>query len=190
MAETADPIASLLERHRERLLVCVGRRLAPGLRARCSAEDIVQEAWCEARRDHARTGQLPEPGAEFVWIYRKALDCLSAAWRHATAKRRDVRQDDDLIDCSSFGPVPADTATGPVTAARRAELNRAVHEILGGLKPEYREVMLLHGLDQLSLGETATLLGITETNAGVRYWRAVRAFKALWAEHHPDGSFG
>jgi RNA polymerase sigma factor (sigma-70 family) len=181
------PIASLLVAHRPRLLACIQRRMQPGLKARLGAEDVLHEAYLAARRDFERNGRLPDVDAEFPWLFRAALDCIAEGWRRATAGRRDVRQDQALIDLSSLGFAPLDTGTGPVTASERIELNVAVHGAMAELKPEQREVLLLHGLDGLTLRETAQLLDITESNAGVRYVRAVQAFRRVWEERHPSG---
>jgi RNA polymerase sigma factor (sigma-70 family) len=183
----ACPLATLFATHRARLLACVERRLQPALRARASADDMLQDAYLSAKRDYDLHGKLPPPGSEFPWLFRTVLDCIADAWRRATAGLRDVRMDQGRIDLSSFGLAPIDTGTGPATASERAEMNGAVHEVMDGLKPEYREVLLLHGLDGLTLRETGELLGITENNAGVRYARAAQAFKQSWQGRFPDG---
>lgn len=186
MSKQSDRVADLLDRHRQRLLACIVRRITPALAARLSPDDILQDAYCETRREYDRSGQLPDADQEFACLYRTARDCLATAWRSATAQKRDFRQDEAIIDLSSCGFAPIDTATGPGTAAGRADLNRCVHEVLDSLKPEYREILMMHGLDQLSLSEVGDVLGISENNAGVRYWRATKAFRDAWRERFPE----
>lgn len=188
MNRQSDSVADLIDRHRPRLLECVGRRLPPALAARLSPEDILQDVYFEVRREYERAGEPLPADREFVCLYQTVRDCLAAAWRSATAQKRDLRQDEAIIDLSSCGFAPIDTATGPGTAVGRADLNRCVHEVLDTLKPEYREILMMHGLDQLTLREVGDVLGISENNAGVRYWRAARAFRNAWRERHPEDS--
>jgi RNA polymerase sigma-70 factor (ECF subfamily) len=181
------PVAALLEEHRPRLLACIARRMPPDLGARASPEDLLQDTYQAAVRDYDRFLTGP-PVAPFVWLYRQAMDCVHAAWRAATAARRDVRREDWQPDLSSLGLVPVETATGPLSAAQRAEVSRAVHEVLDGLDPKDREVLLLHALDQLTHAEVGQLLGLSTTGAATRYVRALKAFKRGWQARFPHWS--
>src|SRR5438270_12465432 len=85
-ADMAD-LGRLLEEHRSKLLAVVQRRLDPTLARRISPEDILSDAFLQARRKwhsfQEQNGMTP-----YAWLYRIVMDCLIEAWRHETRDRR------------------------------------------------------------------------------------------------------
>src|SRR5712692_10259884 len=73
-------LGKLFEQHQPKLLAMVRRRLDPALAARISPEDILSDAFLEARRKwstfKARSALTP-----YAWLYRIVRDCLIEAWR-------------------------------------------------------------------------------------------------------------
>src|SRR5262245_51812463 len=124
------PVAALLEEHRARLLACVERRLSPDLRARLGPDDVLQETYRVAVADYERFQSQGQRISPFVWLYRQAMDRLANAERAARADKRDVGREAWQPDLSSIAFQPVDSATGPVSAAQRNELNQAVHQVL------------------------------------------------------------
>jgi DNA-directed RNA polymerase specialized sigma24 family protein len=124
----------------------------------------------------------------FAWIYRIVTDVVSDEWTRATRQRRDVRHDVQLPEGSSFSFFLAASGTGPVSAALRHEITEAVPIVLSLLKADYREVLLMRGVDGLRFHEIAAVLEISEENAAKRYDRASKAFMKIWRQHFPDWS--
>src|SRR5262249_9625628 len=67
--------------------------------------------------------------------------------------------------------------TSPTHAARRAELQVRLQEVLNAMDPIDREILTLRHFEELSNGETATALGIQKSTASTRYLRAIKRLK-------------
>jgi RNA polymerase sigma-70 factor, ECF subfamily len=68
-------------------------------------------------------------------------------------------------DFADWQPIPSELL-------EKAELRQAVHDAINSLSPTYREVLVLRDVQHLSIKETTTILGISETNAKTRLHRA------------------
>lgn len=60
----------------------------------------------------------------------------------------------------------------PLDSLQRKELNAAISRSVNSLPSKYRAVVVLRELHELSTGDTAKTLGISETNVKIRLWRA------------------
>ena len=69
--------------------------------------------------------------------------------------------------------------TRPSEAAIRAEIKIRVQEALNGMDAVDREVLALRHFEQLSLAETARVLGLTESGASRRHLRALKRLKEI-----------
>src|SRR5262249_52855760 len=67
----------------------------------------------------------------------------------------------------------------PSEAAIRAELKLRLREALDSMDPADREVLVLRHFEQLSLGEAAQVLGLTESGACRRHLRALSRLKEI-----------
>ncbi len=66
----------------------------------------------------------------------------------------------------------ADWREIPSESLEREELRGALNRALDSLSPTYREVLICRDIQQLSIEETAQVLGITESNVKTRLMRA------------------
>jgi RNA polymerase sigma-70 factor, ECF subfamily len=66
----------------------------------------------------------------------------------------------------------ADWREIPSEALERKELREALNEAVDSLLPKYREVLICRDIQQLSIEETAQVLGISEANVKTRLTRA------------------
>ncbi|MGQ0640470.1 MAG: RNA polymerase sigma factor [Gemmatimonadaceae bacterium] len=132
-------------------------------------QDIVFALW---RALPAFRGECSEK----TFVYRIAQNrCLTHRWRRRTHDAR-------LVELNNLKDLP-DPATGAemMHSISRAELLTAVQR-LPGLQ---RDVIVL-SLEGLSNGEIADVLGISDSNAGVRLMRArVALRKILTRENKP-----
>jgi RNA polymerase sigma-70 factor (ECF subfamily) len=69
--------------------------------------------------------------------------------------------------------------TSPTLAARRAEMQVRLQDVLNSLDPIDREVLTLRHFEELSNGETAQVLGISKSAASNRYMRALLRVKEI-----------
>ena len=67
----------------------------------------------------------------------------------------------------------------PASAALRQELERRLHDAIGQLDEDDREVILMRHFEQLSNQEVAAGLQLTEAAASMRYLRAVRKLRDM-----------
>jgi Sigma-70, region 4 len=72
-----------------------------------------------------------------------------------------------------------DTAPDPEQIASRAELNQLLEQALLGLPFQYRAVVMLRDVEDLSTSETASALDLTEENVKIRLHRG-RAMMRAW----------
>ena len=82
----------------------------------------------------------------------------------------------------------ADWREIPSEALEREQLKRALAKALASLGEKYREVFILRDVQQLSIAETARLLGITEASVKTRLLRARLQMRDALAPGY-DGSW-
>jgi RNA polymerase sigma-70 factor (ECF subfamily) len=175
--------SQLLERHRERLGTLVVLRMDRRLAARLDPSDVVQESLLVAN------DRLPEfarqrPVPFYVWLRQLTLERLVEQHRrHIWARRRSVRREEaELSQLSEESMTQlaerlAGHTSSPSAQLRREDLGRAVRQALARLPERDREFLTLRHLEQLSIREVASVLGITESAAKVRHVRALERLR-------------
>lgn len=185
----AAAVNRLFARHREALRRMVALRLDPALGRRVDASDVVQSALLVASRRLA--DYLREPALPFhLWLRQIARDRLiDEQRRHRLAGRRSLDRERPIAasayqDRSSIDLATAlrDDGLTPAAAVLRQELERRFQAALGRLDDDDREVLLMRHFEQLSNGEVARSLGLSDAAAGMRYLRALRRLRALLGE--------
>jgi RNA polymerase sigma-70 factor, ECF subfamily len=177
---------ALLERHRDRLRRMVALRLDPRLQGRIGASDVIQETYLEASvrlAEYLRRPAMPF----FLWLRFLAGQKLVTLHRHHLGtEMRDVSREVSLyrgrLPETSSAALAAQLLgrdTRPSEAAIRAEMKIRLQEALNRMDPLDREVLALRHFEQLSLAETAQVLGITESGASRRHLRAVKRLKEV-----------
>lgn len=118
------------------------------------AEEAAQEAFLSAWQG------LPffrGEAAFSTWLYRltsnSCLDLLRRENRHSAATGPSLDDDELSLDLP-------DTAPTPETAAEQSELRDMIENGLQSLSPEYREVLVLREIHQLSYDEIAENLSL------------------------------
>jgi RNA polymerase sigma-70 factor (ECF subfamily) len=189
--EQADPGAAerLWERHREPLRRMIGLRLDHALGRRVDASDIVQEVMLKANQrlgDYLRNPVMPF----HLWLRQIARDhVIDEHRRHRVAARRSLDRERPLAP-TAFGDQSSldlaaqlrDPNLTPAANALRHELERRFHDALGELDEADREIILLRHFEQLSNGEAAKALGLSDAAAGMRHLRALRRLRAVLGE--------
>jgi RNA polymerase sigma-70 factor (ECF subfamily) len=183
-----EAMAELYARNRDRLRRMVRLRLDRRLRGRLDPSDVLQEAHLEAV---SRAGEYAADPAmpAFLWLRFITGQRLAALHRrHLGARMRDAGQEISL----HRGAVPQATSaslaemllgrlTSPTLAARRAEMQLRLQDVLNGLDAMDREVLALRHFEELSNAEAAAVLGLSPTAACNRYVRALKRLKVILA---------
>jgi RNA polymerase sigma-70 factor (ECF subfamily) len=180
---------TLLGQHRDRLRRMVALRLDPRLQGRVDPSDVLQETYLEASVRLAEYLQNPTMPF-FLWLRFLAGQKLLTLHRHhlGTQMRdagREVSLDRGGLPETSSAALAAQLLgrdTRPSVAAVRAELKIRLQEALNGMDPLEREVLALRHFEQLSLAETAQLLGLTESGASRRHLRALKRLKEVLSQ--------
>jgi len=193
-AATGDDVAwgALLVEHAERLTRMVMFRLDPRLRGRVDASDVVQEAFLQAAAHRADFFRQPN-GSIFFWLRAIANNKLLELHRnHLGTHKRDAARDVALDrQRSAVGSESTSDAliahltggaTGPATAAGRADVGARLRAALDEMEPIDREVLALRHFEQLTSAEAADVLGIQERAASKRYLRALERLRGILSE--------
>ncbi len=188
--------SALFARHRERLRRMVEMRLDARLQARLDASDVVQDAYVEVveRLDaYLRDPKLPL----FLWLRLVVGERLQKLHRHHLGTQmRDAGREVSLyrgaLPAASSAALAAQLLgkyTSPTQAAVRAERILRMQEALNNLDPVDREILSLRHFEELTAVEVAQVLGITESAAVKRDFRALKRLKQVLADM-PDGQEG
>jgi RNA polymerase sigma-70 factor (ECF subfamily) len=134
------------------------------------AEDTAQETLIRAVPE---LSNFDSPEALAVWLYKVARSrCLMSRRRSKFAPKQNLSLDDLLPDRSQLEALTVSRDGGPeqqlLRAENREELQRAVLKI----PPDYRMVLVLHDMEELSTQEVARITGLREGTVRVRLHRA------------------
>jgi len=183
-----EALGTLLAHHRDRLRRMVEIRLDTRLQGRLDASDVVQEAFVEVAErlgDYLRDPKLPL----FLWLRLVVGERLVRLHRHHLGTQmRDAGREVSLYP----GALPAASSaalaaqllgrhTSPTQAFVRAERILRVQEALNALDPVDREILSLRHFEELTAAEAARVLGIEESAAAKRYFRALKRLKDILA---------
>ena len=168
-------MGQLLEMYRSYLSLLARLQIGRRLQGKVGPADLVQEAFLSAHRDFARFRGTTEP--EWAAWLRQILAARlgDLMRRYCGTQRRDVRLERELkgeLDESSRvldrGLVA--NLSSPSRQAVRREQAVLLTEALEKLPEDYREVLILHHLEEFNFPEVAR-----------RMDRSVESVKKLWA---------
>jgi RNA polymerase sigma-70 factor (ECF subfamily) len=143
-------------------------RLARGIvRDDDEARDVVQAAYVRA---YYHLDQFRGPEGFKAWLARIAIN--EALGRARRAPEMAYAEQHVLA-------LPDLLAIGPETAASGRDLLRILQAAIDGLPEEFRQVFMLRGVEQLSIAETAELLGIKPATVKTRFHRARRMLQEM-----------
>jgi RNA polymerase sigma-70 factor (ECF subfamily) len=183
----------LLARHRDRLCKMIACRLDRRLAARIDPSDVVQEVLAEAN-DKLERYLRERPLPFYPWLRELASERLITLHRrHVKAAKRSVRReepgllalpDESLADLAER---LVTSATSPSQRVARQERRQLVQQALARLPERDREVLVLRHLEQLSVEDTAAVLGIGPGAVKMRHVRALERLRALLPTSDPHG---
>ncbi len=167
--------------NRERLFETLARSFYAGVynylcwmsRDRSLAEELTQETFVQAWQH--MEGLRSERAAR-AWLYRIARN------EFLQQGRRPRLPSVALEDCAERS-LGAPAAAQPDRAVERKDLCQAVQAAMDALPERYREVIVLHNMEHLSLGQVAQVL---ELPLGTVKSRRARAFTMLRQRLAPE----
>jgi RNA polymerase sigma-70 factor (ECF subfamily) len=174
-ADGGAALGQLLEHYRGYLALLARVQIGRRLQGKVDAADLVQEAFLQAHR-HWIQFQGQSEGELVGWLRQILASRLAELLRrYYGTQRRDVRLERELageLDQSSrvLDQGLAAPHSTPSHAAARREQALLLAEALEQLPDDYREVLILHHFEGLSLPEVARQLE-----------RTVASVEKLWA---------
>ena len=154
----------LMRRHNSRLFR-VARAI---LTEDAAAEDAVQEAYLEAFR-HA--GTFRGDAQVSTWLTRIVIN--QSLMRLRRQKRDRVVVPFEGKDGPTGAEEPADERSeSPAASTLRAELRRLLERRIDELPEGFRTVFVMRDVEEMSVQETADLLGIPQATVRTRLFRA------------------
>ncbi len=178
-----------LSAHRDRLRRMVAIRLDNRLRGRIDPSDVIQEAFLEATERRPEYVRQADPMPPFLWLRFLTLQRLQLVHRQQLGTRSRDAGREVSIHAGSF-PQATSAAlaaqllgrdTRACDVAIRAEQKRQLQIALDRMDPVDREVLVLRHFEQLSNGECARVLGLSDSAATKRYLRALQRLKGILA---------
>jgi RNA polymerase sigma-70 factor (ECF subfamily) len=177
-------LTELFARYRGRLRQMVKLRMDRRLQGRLDPSDVLQEAYLDVSKravEYVTNPTMPV----FLWLRWLTGQKLMALHRkHLGAQMRNAGQEVSLhggalppASSISIAAMLLGRITSPTRAARRAEMQVRLQDVLNSMDPIDREILTLRHFEELGNSETAQVLGISKSAASSRYVRALMRLK-------------
>jgi RNA polymerase sigma-70 factor, ECF subfamily len=137
---------------------------------RQDAEDTMQEVLVKS------VPNLPKfdsPRALMVWLYKVAKSrCLMSRRKSKFAPREALSIDELMPDRRELQKLSGNSDATPETSMLRRENAKRLRQAVQKLPPEYRLILVLHDMEELSDGDIAEITGLRQGTIRVRLHRA------------------
>jgi RNA polymerase sigma-70 factor (ECF subfamily) len=179
-------LGELLELYRTYLTLLARVQIGRHLQGKADPTDVVQEAFLEAYRHFPGFRGTSEPELA-LWLRQILAGCLSHLFRrYLGTQARDVRLErtleQELDQSSTLGlRLVADQSTASQRASRR-EQAVLLAEALSVLPPDYREVLILRHLEELTFQEVAGRMGRSLDSVEKLWTRALGRLRQAFGE--------
>jgi RNA polymerase sigma-70 factor (ECF subfamily) len=162
----------ILMRRHNRMLFRTARAI---LRDDAEAEDALQEAYLQA---YNAIGSFRSDAKLSTWIARIVANEALMRLRKQTRRAAIV----PLQPGAALDPIPdTDMNTTPERSAEREQMRRLLEAEIDSLPDDYRAVFMLRAVEELSVEETADVLGIPQATVRSRLFRARGLLRAALA---------
>lgn len=134
------------------------------------AEDTTQEVLLQSL---TKLSKFESPRALVVWLYKVAKTrCLMSRRKSKFAPKETLSLEDLMPDKKELAGFAQKTAENPETAAVRRENAKRLRNAVQKLPPEYRIVLVLRDMEELSDSDVAEITGLKPGTVRVRLHRA------------------
>lgn len=143
------------------------------LRNRADAEEAVQDAYVKAFSGAGFEGR----SSLATWLTRIAVNEALARKRANKARKRSL-SDADITQIDDYRErLMSVSLRSPEFQMLRAELAKAIEAAIARLPEEFRTVLVLRDIEEMSVEETAEALDIVATTVKTRHLRARRRLR-------------
>jgi RNA polymerase sigma-70 factor (ECF subfamily) len=134
------------------------------------AEDTSQEVLFKAMQHLPR---LEDPGGLTTWLYTVAKNaCLMRRRRSKLAPREMLSLNELMPDREELESLERSVPDSPEHSVLREEEAERVRQAVLRIPPQYRLILVLHDMEELSTEDVARITGLTENTIRVRLHRA------------------
>lgn len=127
-------------------------------------DDMVQEVFIKAMRNHQSFKGESNPK---TWLFTIARHVAIDSFRK---KKRDKERQESL-------DLDVKNEVGPEQIYELSEEKHYVYKAVNSLKDTYRDVVILRGIKEFSVIETAKILGWSQVKVRVTYHRALKMLR-------------
>ena len=131
------------------------------------AEDIVQETWMRA---YAHLADFRKQSALATWLLRILLNEALGRKRKAKVARGFEAASGGVM--SNVIMFPSSHASDPESSVARTQVRQLLEAAIDALPDDFREVLVLRLIENLSGSEVAEIIGIPEATVKTRLHRA------------------
>jgi RNA polymerase sigma-70 factor (ECF subfamily) len=177
-AGNGEALGQLLECYRPYLTLLIRIQVGRKLQVKLDVEDVLQETFLDAHRGFALFRGNSE--SEFLsWLRQILGGVLANQHRHFYGtKRRDLRLERELSDDLDRSSQALDRCliapdSSPSREAAKREQAILLADALAQLTPDYRDVIILRQLEDLSFPEVARRMGRSEDSVKNLWARAL-----------------
>jgi RNA polymerase sigma-70 factor (ECF subfamily) len=134
------------------------------------AEDTSQEVLVKATE---HLPKLEDPGGLTTWLYTVAKNaCLMRRRRAKSAPHEILSLDELMPDREELESLEQSCPNSPEHSLLREEEAERVRQAVLRIPPQYRLILVLHDMEELSTEEVQRITGLTENTIRVRLHRA------------------
>jgi RNA polymerase sigma-70 factor, ECF subfamily len=166
VADGEEPALRLLMRRHNQTLFRTARSI---LRDDAEAEDAVQEAYVNAI---GAIGTFRSDARLSTWLTRIVVNEALGRLRRTRRGAEVIRLEGDMPGDERPVADASDKGPNPEGQAMNAEARRILESKIDELPDAFRTVFMLRAVEELSVEETATALGIAEATVRTRFFRA------------------
>lgn len=153
----------------------------PMLRVQEDAEDAVHDAFLKS---WTRLDRLDcTKGRYSTWIFAITRNCCMDKLRH---RKRNPTSQMDLAMCE-FIPI-SDPAIDPEGTLVKRDRQAEVMALVAALSATYRETIVLHYWNELSVSEIAAITRTSESNVKSRLYRGRMQIADLYTQRHSQAA--
>lgn len=154
---TVDPARAEFEREALKHLDALYGSALRLTRSPSDAEDLVQDAFVKAYRFYDRF----EPGTNMkAWLFRILTNTFINKYRRKTRERNVLEgKNAEPVGEGVMSRAAMRSLTDPVSEAQRGLINAEIQAALDTLPEDYRMMILLADVEELSYKEIATIVG-------------------------------
>jgi RNA polymerase sigma-70 factor (ECF subfamily) len=174
-------LGQLLEMFRAYLKLLARIQINRRLQGKMDASDIVQETFLQAQRNFSQFRGTTE--AEMMaWLRTILVSQIKMLIRRYGTGKRDAHLEQELdreMERSSQGLLGSVVApvSSPSQQASRREHAVILAEALNGLRPDYREVIILRHFEEKSFPDIARRMGQTVDAVKNKWARAIKQLR-------------